>query len=280
MGGKPTTAQGYPAGLAEEARRMALYVATILGDLAEDVVIVGGLVPYLIIDQEQAIERHVGTRDLDLGLSIGVLNQQRYREISERLRDRGFEPATNDRGNRQRQTWRLPEERIALDFLIGPVDDDATPGELQPLEGDFAAIVTAVLPLAFVDTVLVTLDGSTTTGERARRTIQVAGPAAFVALKAHAFRGRGENKDAYDLVYVLLHFGSEPIIEVAERFRAIADRPAARTALAILTEDFASEAHVGPSRRAEFLGDREDPELRQDAAGAVLRFLDRVRQQT
>ncbi|MBN1337394.1 MAG: hypothetical protein JXB39_15665, partial [Deltaproteobacteria bacterium] len=51
---------------------MALYVATILGDLGSDVVIVGGLVPYLIVDQERAPERHVGTRDLDLGLSRAV----------------------------------------------------------------------------------------------------------------------------------------------------------------------------------------------------------------
>lgn len=43
MASKPTTADGYPPELAEEARRMALYVATILGDLAADVVIVGGL---------------------------------------------------------------------------------------------------------------------------------------------------------------------------------------------------------------------------------------------
>ena len=36
--------------------------------------------------------RHAGTPDLDLGLSIAVLNAQRYREIADRLRvreDRG-----------------------------------------------------------------------------------------------------------------------------------------------------------------------------------------------
>ncbi len=61
---------------------MALHIATILGDLTREMVIVGGLVPYLIIDQERVPDRHVGTRDLDLGLSIGILDEQRYREIS------------------------------------------------------------------------------------------------------------------------------------------------------------------------------------------------------
>ncbi len=104
----------------------------------------------------------------------------------------------------------------------------------------------------------------------------MAGPAAFVVLKAHAFRGRGENKDAYDLVYVLLNYGSAPSVDVAARFAAIADAPEARAALTVLAEDFATDEHVGPKRRAAFLGDRDDPDLRQDAVGAVQGFLAKV----
>ena len=44
MTGKPTTAAGYPPEMAEEARSMCLFVATILGDLWDDVVVIGGLV--------------------------------------------------------------------------------------------------------------------------------------------------------------------------------------------------------------------------------------------
>jgi hypothetical protein len=43
MTGKPTTAAGYGAELASDARRMCLYVATIFGDLIEDVIVVGAL---------------------------------------------------------------------------------------------------------------------------------------------------------------------------------------------------------------------------------------------
>lgn len=91
---KPTTAVGYDAGLAAEARRLCLYVATILGDLSDEVVVVGGLVPYLIIDQRTAQIPHVGTRDLDLGLALALLDEERYRDIGARLRDRGSKPAS------------------------------------------------------------------------------------------------------------------------------------------------------------------------------------------
>ena len=59
------TASDYAPGLAVEARRMCLHVATILGDLLDEIVVVGGLVPYLLVEQDAATEAHVGTRDLD-----------------------------------------------------------------------------------------------------------------------------------------------------------------------------------------------------------------------
>lgn len=279
---KPTTAAGYPPEMALEAQRMCLYVATILGDLLEDVVVVGGLVPYLIIDQRVvgAGQHHVGTRDLDLGLSIAVLDHARYREIAERLRDRGFEQATNERGQTTRQTWKLRQERITLDFLISPANDGQRAGSLQNLEADFAAIVTPALPLAFRDRIRVAIDDVTPTGERARREVYVSGPASFVVMKAHALRLRGENKDAYDLVYVLSNFGVEPVFDVAARFVAIGTASESVDALKILAEDFASPDHVGPKRRAEFLGDRDDVALRAEAFAAVAEFLRQVTRST
>lgn len=277
MTDKPTTADGYPPELAVEAKRMCLFVATILGDLLDDVVVVGGLVPYLLIDQATAPAegRHVGTRDLDLGLAL--LNEERYREIAQRLRDRGFQQATNDKGYLTRQTWVLPDAMVSLDFLIPPIVEGQRPGSLQPLEADFAAIVMPALPLAFLDTVSVVLDDVTPAGERARRKVRVAGPAAFVAMKAHAFRIRGANKDAYDLVYLLTQHGDEPLVGVAQAFATIADHPEAQQALDFLAEDFASVDHVGPKRHAEFLGNRDDDGFRQDAVGVVQAFLAAVR---
>jgi hypothetical protein len=121
-----------------------------------------------------------------------------------------------------RQSWRLPDEAITLDFLIAPTSPGQRPGSIQSLEPDFAAIVMPALPLAFLDVARVVLDDTTPAGERARREVRVAGPAAFVAMKSHAFRIRGANKDAYDLVYVLLNHGEEPVASVVRAFAALA----------------------------------------------------------
>lgn len=112
---EPRYAADYDPGLAAEARRLCLTLATILGDLLDDIVVVGGLVPYLIVDQEEAVEPHVGTRDLDLGMSLAVLEGGRYEEISESLRRAGFEACEKAKGRVRRPTWVLPGTQVSID---------------------------------------------------------------------------------------------------------------------------------------------------------------------
>ena len=81
------------------ARQACLLMATKLGDLLDEIVIVGGLVPGLLMNQESlpsGIASHAGTMDLDTGLALGLLNQERYRELSTKLREAGFAPDVNE----------------------------------------------------------------------------------------------------------------------------------------------------------------------------------------
>ena len=55
---KPRTAAGYDRAHVMKVRETCLYLATKLGDILDELVIVGGLVPSLIIDQtSDSIER-------------------------------------------------------------------------------------------------------------------------------------------------------------------------------------------------------------------------------
>jgi len=56
MAEKPATAKEYSSDHSKLVRATCLYVATILGDYMEDIVIVGGLVPSLLIDQDSLSE--------------------------------------------------------------------------------------------------------------------------------------------------------------------------------------------------------------------------------
>ncbi|MEZ4251258.1 MAG: hypothetical protein R3B99_23845 [Polyangiales bacterium] len=81
--------------------------------------IVGGLVPSLLIPPPEDDDPHVGTLDLDVGLSLALFNDEQYRALSERLRGAGFAMDETEDGKRTRQRW-VAEGGVTVDFLIPP----------------------------------------------------------------------------------------------------------------------------------------------------------------
>ena len=158
-------------------------------------------------------------------------------------------------------------------FLIPPTLDTDRGGQLRDIEPDFAAIIAPGLRLAFIDQVKVELQSTTIRGEEARRRISVCGAGAFVVMKALAFRSRGENKDAYDIAYLLRNYGGGPG-DVAVRLSPHVGRPEVKEALHLLSEDFESINSLGPRRVSEFLYDARHDETEADAWGAVRDLLD------
>ena len=211
---KPLFASEYRKEQAELVRQTCLYVATKLGDLLDELVVVGGLVPSLLIPENsgpRGEDSHVGTMDLDLGLSLALLNADRYEELTARLRRAGFEPDVNEAGNPTFQPWKIEPSghlKMTVDFLMASSLDQDEGGKIRHIEKDFAAVLTQGLHLSFRDRRRFSLSGSTILGEKANRELWVCGPGAFVVLKALAFGTRGENKDAYDLYYVIRNYGS------------------------------------------------------------------------
>lgn len=278
---KPTTRDGYTSEQLMLVRQTCLYVATKVGDLLDDVVIVGGLVPSLLIDPKSlpdGEDPHVGTTELDLGLTVALLSDERYTALAERFRRAGFAPDRNSNGNPTRQRWKVSTElgQVTVDFLIPPSREGDKGGAIRHIDSDFAAYIIPGLELAFADRESVTLSGETILGEKATRQVWVCGPAAFVVLKALAFGSRGENKDAYDLYYVLRNYGGG-VEAVAERTRQHLAHPQAEKALAILRADYTDPDSLGPMRAAEFLTGGADEDIQADVVGyveALLRQLD------
>lgn len=269
---KPKTRAGYLGPATQLIKQAALTLAVAVDDLKDDLVIVGGLVPTLLIEKPPAsLDAHVGTMDLDVGLHVAVLNDERYAKISARMRSSGLN-AIVEGGKTTRQKWRFTLSEslsIDVDFLI--------PGTTEDLESDFAAIITPGLRLAFADKEKRTITDKTLKGEDASRDIYVCGPASFTVLKALAFRSRGENKDAYDLCYVLRAYGARGPEDVAEIFRKLPDAPQKAAAIEILKSDFATKNSVGIRRAVEFERGEgvEDDALAADLVGAVGLFAQR-----
>ena len=274
---KPATSDGYNADQLDHVRRTCLHIATKLGDILDEIVVVGGLAPYLLVNQNDlplGLQPHVGTMDLDLGLALGILDEQRYRELSARLRGAGFGPDINDQGNPTLQRWttRSPPP-VTVDFLIPLSDESDAENRIRHIESDLAAIVTRGLELAFVDRCWIKLTGPIHSGAKATRVVPVCGPGALTVLKALAFGNRAENKDAYDLFYVWNGLG---VAAVAKSLASLSPNPNVSSALHIVERDFCNHDGPGPVGVARFIEGGLDDDIQADVVGqaqALIRYV-------
>ena len=105
-------------------------------------------------------------------------------------------------------------------------------------------------------------------------TVRVAVLLTYTVLKILAFQDRHENKDAYDLVFVILnHVGGPTAAGRASAASAIAGHPQATEAIDLLSARFVDADHDGPHAYVEFLADPDDDEakarLRNEAVAAI-----------
>jgi len=91
---------------------------------------------------------------------------------------------------------------------------------------------------------------------------------------ALAFKEHGENKDAYDLYYVVRNYG-KGVEDVAACIRPLLRDVNAGKAVEILKGDFLDADALGARRVAEFLYGQPNADVQADVAGFVRELLER-----
>jgi hypothetical protein len=100
----------------------------------------------------------------------------------------------------------------------------------------------------------------------------VCGPGSYVVLKALAFDLRGENKDAYDLFYLVRNYRGG-VADVAAGLGALLPDSDTERALTVLGRDFLEHDAVGPRRVAQFLTGSADDTIQADVVGFTAELL-------
>jgi hypothetical protein len=285
---------GYTALHAELCERTLVTLLRGLGPWKAGVYLAGGLVPRYLIPRPSGgpddPPPHAGTTDVDLVLDVEVLaTVDAYRRLEQNLRALGFERGRNDEGRAQHFSWRKPiggGVTVVVDLLC---EADVTEGgQIAELPGErrLSALKIPGAHLAVADHVEITLTADLL-DERgvATETVRVANIVPFIVLKALAYEDRFEEKDAYDLVYCLMHYGGGPedvATQFAERLARWPDEPLLARAVEILRTRFGSDEQTpgarkdGPTSYARFLADpgRRDLDARhrQDATSVVEQF--------
>ena len=256
---------------------------TLLGDVgpwSERVYLAGGLAPrYLVGQLPEGAGAHVGTTDVDLiiGLALGDELPETYRTLQNNLNNAGFrqvEPSF-------RWSRTVDGTSVYVEFLCET--DRVAPGAIYRPREDTGSRVGAFnvrgAQLVTRDYIERAIEGDRLDGGgRSTVTVRVAGLLTYTVLKILAFQDRHENKDAYDLVFVIANYPGGPT--AAGRVSAdspVNGHPQVTEAIALLAARFAEASHDGPHAYASFLADPDDDEakarLRNEAVAAVDQYL-------
>ena len=233
---EPQSAADYDDRTTAAVKSVLIEIGQILGSFQEKFAVIGGAVPWLLLDNEDM--PHVGSLDVDLDLDAEALGDGEYATLIDALRGHGYQQRVELR------RFQLVRQVPATDGG-GPIDiivDFLMPRHAEivknnpPLVNDFAVQKADGADLALRFYQMVAIDGPMPAGGTNRVEIAVCSIPALLAMKGHALRGRYKQKDAYDIYYCIRNYpggigalaeACRPILEHssgAEGYRYIAEK--------------------------------------------------------
>ena len=271
---EPQYASDYDDRTTVAVKSVLVEIGQILGSYRGRFAVIGGAVPWLLLNE--ADMPHIGTFDVDLSLDAEALGDGKYAQLVESLLKHGY------RRQEHRPRFQLvrtgparddgADIDVVIDFLM---PRDATIARnVPPLIGDFAVQRADGADLALRFYHFVAIDGDMPDGGRNSVQIAVASIPALLAMKGYAIMNRLKQKDAYDIYYSVRNFPGG-VGALVEATRPLLDVESARTGYLHISEKFRHLEDFGPTSvrqfvdRPDMLGERTADQWQQDAFGQV-----------
>ena len=248
----------YSEELVEAARSVLLEITHLLGEYKDDIVVVGGWVPELLLPQ--AAEKHIGSIDVDLALDHRSMSEAGYKTILELLLSHDYRQGTKQPfiffrtlviGDR--------EIEVEVDFLAGEYEGTGKSRRTQRVQ-DMRPRKARGVDLVFDLSEAVTIRGRLPKGGDDSTEIRVASIPAFLVMKAMAMNTRLKEKDAWDIYYCIRNY-PDGVDALIEEIHPYLEHGLVQEALDHLSREFSSPSAVGPTHVVDF-GEITDPDDR------------------
>jgi hypothetical protein len=271
---EPQSALDYDDRTTAAVKSVLIEVGQILGSFEGKFAVIGGAVPWLLLNNEDM--PHVGSMDVDLSLDAEALGDGEYANLVEALLGHGYEQRAS---HRRFQLIRCvpatdggPPIQVLVDFLM-PRDAEIV-RNTPPLLAAFAVQRADGADLALRFYQLVAVDGPMPDGGTNRVEIAVCSIPALIAMKGHALRGRLKQKDAYDVYYSIRNYPGG-VEALADACRPLLAHESAVQGYGFIAEKFDRPEGFGATcvrrfvENTQVLGDRTPDQWQMDAFGQV-----------
>jgi len=261
----------YSEEIVKSARSVLLEAIRLLGEYQDDIVVVGGWVPELLLPQAQ--EKHVGSIDVDLALNHRRFGEIGYRTVMELLVYHGYVQGKQPFIFHRTVIQGDHEIIVEVDFLAGEYGGTGTKHRTQRVQ-DMRPRKARGVDLAFDQPVEIVIRGELPEGGIDESNVKVASISSFIVMKCMALKTRLKEKDAWDIYYCVRHFpgGIDALIT---ELHTLLGHDLVQEALTNLAEKFSSPSAVGPTHVVNFeeIDDLSERELIQRDAYERISYL-------
>lgn len=256
-----------------------LELMTILGEYRENIAIVGGWVPYFLL--EHVRHEHVGSLDIDMIIDFNNISDGNYRTILTHLEKHGYiQKAENLPFSFIKEVKSRSGEKykIQLDLMAGEYGGTAKGHRHQRIQ-DLKAHKVRGGDLVFDHFTSVKISGKLPDGAENEVIIKVANVIPFLVMKGMALWDRLNKKDAYDIYFIIKNYpnGLEGLTEI---FRQYIDNSLIQEGLGKIRAKFMSIDMIGPKWIVDFeeIDDEEEKaRLQRDAFERINAFLEMLK---
>lgn len=274
----PQSANEYEDRATAAVKSVLVEIGQILGSFQGKYAVIGGAVPWLLLDNHEM--PHVGTLDVDLGLDAEALGEGEYARLVETLMGHDYKQSRELRKFQLVRRIIPPDGGNPIDVIV----DFLMPREAvieknkPPIVEDFAVQRADGADLALHFNEMVAVRAAMPNGGTNKVEIAVCSIPALLAMKGHAVNGRYKQKDSYDIYYCVRNYPGG-IAKLADDCRPLLDRKSGAQGYAFVNEKFDTVEGYGPTcvrrfvEESKILGDRTPEQWQQDSFGQVDEWL-------
>jgi hypothetical protein len=266
----------YSEELVEAAYRVLLELVRILGEYQEDIAVIGGWVPQLLLPEVE--EPHIGSIDVDLAVNHQNVSEAGYQTILKALQSNGYRQSDEQPFIFYRSIEVDSESiEVEVDFLAGEYGGTGRGHRTQKAQ-DMRFRKARGADLVFRMPEKIKISGDLPRGGKDSAEILVASIPTLIVMKSFAMRDRLKEKDPWDIYYCLKNYPGG-IDAISEEFKKLGVRGLVSEAIKILSEKFGSIDAVGPVHVADFedvIAEEERAFLQRDSYERVQTLISQV----
>lgn len=243
---------------------------------SDDMVLVGGWVPYFLLKRYNTdlSFQHVGSVDIDLVLDPELIAQGRYDSIVEILIMNGYSSRKDRLGNIIEFSFEktIQDRTIHVDFLTTTYPNRPKKRH-RIVQPDLQARTLKGAKIALKHFYLDKVDGILPNKAEVEVECKIANIVASIATKAIALGGRSMAKDYYD-IYSLISYYKNGTSSCAEEIKPYLQNNDIKEAMAEIKKSFTKETSLGPTLVGNFMYPNDPEAQRRVMTDSFMRIND------